>query len=179
MSLNRLTRVTSTGANRKEQSRKQSFKFGWRHIPQEEIAANMYSSGEVDRIGILRIAFLDDYVRGNQLRKVVHGEFREYFLVDVLHLFCVEMDKAKGIFELAEGSFNSPASGIEEFEFRGREGVSRQIGNDSFKGILRESETDDTKRKLIERKWIVLAVCDGKVIEGHMRWKPPITIRIG
>ena len=73
----------------------------------------MYSSGEVDRIGILRIAFLDDYVRGNQLGKVVHGKFREYFLVDVLHLFCVEMDKAKSIFELAEGSFNSPASGIQ------------------------------------------------------------------
>ena len=113
----RLTRVTSTRANRQEQSRKQSFKLRWRHIPQEEIAANMYSSGEVDRIGILRIAFLDDYVRGNQLGKVVHGKFREYFLVDVLHLFCVEMDKAKSIFELEEGSFNSPSFVIKFFDF--------------------------------------------------------------
>ena len=83
----RLARMTSTGANRQKQSRKQSFKFGWRHIPQEEIAANMYSSGEVDRIGKLRVALLNDYVRGNQLREVVHGKGCKDFLVDVLHLF--------------------------------------------------------------------------------------------
>ena len=177
--MDRLSRIFSTGPNRKEQSRKQSFKLRWRYIPPEEIAANMYGSGKVDGIGILGAALLSDYVRGNQFREVVHSQFCKDFLVDVLHLFCVEMDEAKGIFELAEGSFNSPASGIEEFECRGREGVSRQIGNDSFKGILRESETDDTKRKRIERKRIVLAVYGGKVIEGHMRWKPPVTIRIG
>ena len=105
----------------------------------------MYSSGEVDRIGILRIAFLDDYVRGNQLRKVVHGEFREYFLVDVLHLFCVEMDKAKGIFELAEGSFNSPASGIEELDLSWREGISVQICNNRFKRRSGQPESNDSE----------------------------------
>ena len=128
----------------------------------------MYSSGEVDRIGILRIAFLDDYVRGNQLRKVVHGEFRIDFLVDVLHLFCVEVDEPKGVFELTEGSFNSPAFGVEEFKLGGRESVSRQIGNDGFKGILGESEPNDTERKLIERKRIVLAVDGWEVIESHV-----------
>ena len=97
-SLYRLTRVTSTGANGQKQSRKQSFKFRWRNIPQEEIAANMYGSGEVDRIGILCAALLSDYVRGNQFREVVHGQLSKDFLVDVLHLFCVEMDKAEGIF---------------------------------------------------------------------------------
>ena len=139
----------------------------------------MYSSGEVDRIGILRIAFLDDYVRGNQLRKVVHDEFRVDFLVDVLHLFCVEVDEPKGVFELTEGSFNSPTSGIEEFKLGGRESVSRQIGNDGFKGILGKPEPDDTERKLIERKRIVLAVDGGKKIKGHGRRNPPVKIRIG
>ena len=93
----------------------------------------MYSRGEVDRIGKLRIAFLNDYVRGNQLGKVVHGEIRIDFLVDVLHLFCVEVDEPKGVFELTEGSFNSPASGVEESKLGGRESVSRQIGNNGFK----------------------------------------------
>ena len=74
----------------------------------------MYSRGEVDRIGKLRIAFLNDYMRGNQLGKVVHGEFCKDFLVDVLHLFCVEVDEPKGVFELTEGSFNSPYADILE-----------------------------------------------------------------
>lgn len=163
----RLSCITSTRANRKKQSRKQSFKFGWRHIAQEEIAANMYSSREVDRIGKLCVVFLNDYVRGNQLRKVVHGEFRIDFLVDVLHLFCVEVDETKGVFELAEGSFNSPSSGVEESELSGRESVSRQIGNDGFKGICRKPEPNDTERKPIERKRIVLAVGGGEKIEGR------------
>ncbi len=96
----------------------------------------MYSGREVDRVGKLCVAFLNDYVRGNQLRKVVHDEFRIDFLVDVLHLFCVEMDEPKGVFELTEGGFNSPASGVEEFKLGGWENVSRQIGNDGFKEIL-------------------------------------------
>ena len=129
----RLTRMTSTGANGQKQSRKQGFKLRWRYIPQEEIAANMYSSGEVDRIGKLRTALLNDYVRGNQLREVVHSEFCKDLLVDVLHLFCVEMNKAERVFEMAEGSLNAPSSGIEEFELSGRECVGREIGHDGFK----------------------------------------------
>ena len=112
-SLYRLSGIASAQTNRKNQSRKQSFKLWWRHIPQEEIAANMYSGGEVDRIGKLRIAFLDYHGRGNQFREVEHSEFCKDFLVDVLHLFCMEMNEAKSIFESAEGSLNSPASGIE------------------------------------------------------------------
>ena len=81
----------------------------------------MYSGGEVDRIGILSVPLLNDYGRGNQLREVVHSEFSKDFLVYVLHLFCVEMNEAKGIFDQTEGSFNAPASGIKEFEFSGRE----------------------------------------------------------
>ena len=139
----------------------------------------MYSGREVDRIGKLCAARLNDYGRGNQFREVVHSELCKDFLVDVLHLFCVEMDQTKGVFELTEGSFNSPASGVEEFKLGGWESVSRQIGNDGFKGICSEPETNDTERKLIERKRIVLAVYGGKIIKGHGRGNPPVKIRIG
>ena len=140
-----LSGIASARANRKNQSRKQSFKHGWRYVSQEEIAANMYSSGEVDRIGKLRTALLNDYGRGNQLREVVHGEFRKDFLVDVLHLFCVEMNEAECVFEMAEGSLNTPSSGIEEFEFSGRECVGREIGNDGFKGAFCKRETHNAE----------------------------------
>ena len=136
-SLYRLSGIASARANRQKQSRKQGFKLRWRYIPQEEIAANMYSSGEVDRIRKLRTALLNDYVRGNQLREVVHSEFCKDLLVNVLHLFCVEMNEAERVFEMAEGSFNSPAPGIEALEFNGWKCIGRQIGNDGFKGICR------------------------------------------
>ena len=109
----------------------------------------MYSSGEVDRIGKLRTALLNDYGRGNQLREVVHGEFRKDFLVDVLHLFCVEMNEAECVFEMAEGSLNTPSSGIEEFEFGGRECVGREIGNDGFKRRIGKAEPNYTKAEIV------------------------------
>lgn len=87
----------------------------------------------------------------------------------MLHLFCVEMDETEGIFEMAEGSFNSPASGIEALEFNGWECVGRQIGNNGFKVILGELEANDTERKLIENKRIVLAVAGGDEIKGRGR----------
>ena len=132
-SLYRLSGIASARANRQKQSRKQGFKLRWRYIPQEEIAANMYSSGEVDRIRKLRTALLNDYVRGNQLREVVHSEFCKDLLVNVLHLFCVEMNEAERVFEMAEGSLNTPSSGIEEFKLSRRECVGREIGHDGFK----------------------------------------------
>ena len=51
-------------------------------------------------------------MRGNQFREVVHGQLCKDFLVNVLHFFCVEMDKTEGVFELTEGGLNSPASGV-------------------------------------------------------------------
>ena len=111
----------------------------------------MYGSREVDRIGILSVAVLNDYGRGNQFREVVHGELSEDLLINVLHFFCMEMNEAKGIFELTEGGFDSPASGIETLELSGRERSEREIGNNGFKGLFRKSETNDTKRKLVEQ----------------------------
>ena len=106
----------------------------------------MYSSREVDGIGKLGAALLNDYGRGNQFREVVHSELRKDFLVNVLHFFCMEVDKAKGIFEMTERSLNAPASCIEEFEFSRRKSIGRQIGNDGFKGIYGEPETNNAER---------------------------------
>ena len=68
-----------------------SFNIGRRHIPQEELAANMYSSRKVGSISVLSVLFLNDYVRGNQLRKVVHSQLGEDFLEDVLRLFSMKV----------------------------------------------------------------------------------------
>ena len=68
-----------------------SFNIGRRHIPQEELAENMYSSRKVGSISVLSVLFLNDYVRGNQLRKVVHSQLGEDFLEDVLRLFSMKV----------------------------------------------------------------------------------------
>ena len=71
--------------------RKQGFNDGWRDIAEEELSANMYSSGEIDLIGIFFATLLNDYGLRNQFIEVVHSETGKDFLVDELHLFCVEM----------------------------------------------------------------------------------------
>ena len=93
----------------------------------------MYSCSEVDGIGILRIAFLNDHGRGDQFREVVHGESSKDLLEDVIRLFCMEVDKTDRVFKLSERSFDAPAFCVEESEPAGRECVSGQIRNDRFK----------------------------------------------
>ena len=51
----------------------------------------MYSSGEIDLIGMFSAILLNDYGLGNQFIEVVHSEAGKDFLVDELHLFRVEM----------------------------------------------------------------------------------------
>ena len=65
----------------------QSFNIGWRYIAKKELPANMYRNSEVGFIVILFTGFGNDYVRGNQFRKVVHNESSKDFLVNVLHFF--------------------------------------------------------------------------------------------
>ena len=83
----------------------------------------MYGSGEVGFVDIFIAALLNDYVRGNQFGEIVHNEPGEDFLKDVLHLFCMKVQKAHGVFEGTEGSFNAPAHSIEVFQYRGRKSV--------------------------------------------------------
>ena len=47
----------------------------------------MCSGGRADFVIISSVIFMNDYVRGNQFREVVHNETSEDFLKDVVHLF--------------------------------------------------------------------------------------------
>ncbi len=85
------TRTASAWANRGNSLGNESFGLGWRHISKEDLTANMYGSREVGFVDILVAALLNDYMRGNQFREIVHNEPGEDFLKNVLHLFCVEM----------------------------------------------------------------------------------------
>ena len=125
-------RPASAGANGRNMPANESFNIWWRYITKIELSANMYGDSEVCFIGIFCIGFLDDYVRSNQLSKVVHDQSGKDLLVYVLHLFCVEMEKAYGILEFPERGFNPPTHIIKFLQFGGREILSIQVCNHSF-----------------------------------------------
>ena len=87
-------RPASAGANGRNMPANESFNIWWRYITKKELSAYMYCDREVCFISILGVGFLDDYVRGNQLSKVVHDESGKDLLVYVLHLFCVKVEQA-------------------------------------------------------------------------------------
>ena len=138
----------------------------------------MYSSRKVDRIGILCAVFLNDYVRGNQLSKVVHDELCKDFLEDVLYLFCVKLNETKGIFELTERSLNTPAFGVQLLQRFRWESLGGKIGNNGFKRRFRKPETNNTEGNLVNCKWIMLMVGTREIIKGHVRRKPSVLIGI-
>ena len=72
----------------------------------------MYGDGKVGSVSVFSVEVLNDYVRGNQFRKVVHGESGKDLLEDVLRLFCMKMEQANGILQLPERGFNTPTHGI-------------------------------------------------------------------
>ena len=67
-------RPASAGSNWRDMSANDSFNIWWRYITKKELSAYMYCDRKVCFISILGVGFLDDYVRGNQLSKVVHDE---------------------------------------------------------------------------------------------------------
>ena len=140
-----LTRPTPTGANGRNMLRKQGFNTRWREITQEELSANMYGSREIDLIGIFSVFLLNDYGLGNQFIEVVHGKAGKDFLVDELHLFCVEMLEPHGVFQFTERGFNPPTHSVEFPQFLWRKAASVQIGNNCFNGAIRNRETYNTK----------------------------------
>ena len=78
----------------------------------------MYSNRKVGFVGMLSVLFLNDYVRGNQFRKVVHSKSGKNLLENVLRLFCVKMKQADGVLQFSEGGFNAPAQGVKPLQFR-------------------------------------------------------------
>ena len=109
----------------------------------------MYGSREIGYIGIFSIFFPRNHVRGGQLGKVVHDERGKDFLENGLRLFCMKMKKSECMFEITEGSFNTPTHMVEFFEFRRRKRISIQIGDNGFVRILRDFETYKPERENI------------------------------
>ena len=72
---------------RNKETRNESFDFGRRDILQEELGADMYGSGEIDFDGMFSLLMLNDYVRGNQLGKVIHSQLGKDLLENELRLF--------------------------------------------------------------------------------------------
>ena len=54
---------------------------------QEKLGADMYRSREIDFDGMFSLLMLNDYVRGNQFGKVVHGKLGKDLLENELRLF--------------------------------------------------------------------------------------------
>ena len=171
-----LTRPTPTRANGRNMLRKQGFNPRWREITQEELSANVYGGREIDLVGIFSAFLVNDYGLGNQFIEVVHGKAGKDFLVNELHLFCVEMLETDGVFQFTERSFNPPAHGIELFLFFRREVIGIQIGNDGFKGIVRNRKTHNAKRKLVEHGGIVLSGTGGEKIKFRTVRDMPVVV---
>lgn len=154
-----ISRRASAWANGRDISANNGFNIGWKHITKEELPANMDSGSKVCPIGIFIVDFMEDYGRGNQFSDVVHDKPGKNFLVNVLHLFCVKMQQANCVFELPERGSNAPAHGIEAFELvRGK----IKTCDDSFDGIVRQFETDNTERDLKGRNGDRLFIFNGK-----------------
>ena len=101
---------------------------------------------------------MNDYVRGNQFREVVHSKCGKDLLEDVIRLFCMEMDEADRVFELAKGGFDTPALCVQKFELHRRKRFGIQIRNNGFKRRIRQPEANNTERKLIKDDRIMLTV---------------------
>ncbi len=93
-----LTSMFSTGAQGRNIFPKHSFNIRWREIPQEEFKTNVYGVREINLIGMFSLPLVNDYGLGNRFAEVVHGEFCKGFLLNELHLFCVQMQQAEGVF---------------------------------------------------------------------------------
>ena len=85
-------RPASAGANGRNMSSNESFNIWWRNIPKKELSANLYSNRKVRFVRVFSVGLLNDYVRGNQFRKVVHDHSGKDILGNVLHLFCVKVE---------------------------------------------------------------------------------------
>ena len=161
-----ISQAASAWANGGDISANNSFNIGWRHITKEELPANMDGDSKVCLVGIFIVGFMEDYGRGNQFCEVVHDKSGKDFLANVLHFFCVKMQQANCVFEFPERGFNAPAHGIEAFELVRRK---IKIRDDSFEGVVRQLETDNTEMELKRRNGDRLSIFNGKEIKNGVR----------
>lgn len=66
------------------------FNIWWRNITEKKLSANLYSNRKIRFVRVFSVGILNDYMRGNQFRKVVHDQSGKDLLGNVLHLFLRE-----------------------------------------------------------------------------------------
>ena len=135
----------------------------------------MYGGGKVGLVGMLFAATTDDHASGDALGKVVHGKSGENLLENVLHFFGMEGGKANRVLEVAEGGFNTPAHGIKLFEFIG---WIVKVRDNGFVRILRNLESNNTKRKFVEQHRVSFAAGGREEIEGTGVWYELVMITV-
>ena len=81
------------------------FNIWWRNIIEKKLSANLYSNRKIRFVRVFSVGLLNDYMRGNQFRKVVHDQSGKDLLGNVLHLFCVKMEQSYRVFLFPEGKF--------------------------------------------------------------------------
>ena len=74
MFYNHITRIGSAGASDRNIPAYGGFNIWWRNITKKELSANMYSNREISFARVFSVELLNDYMRGNQFRKVVHNQ---------------------------------------------------------------------------------------------------------
>ena len=127
----------------------------------------MCCNGKVCSVSIFPVVLLGDYVRGNQLRKIVHSKSCKYLLENVFRLFCVKMEKSNGVFQLSERSFNAPSHSIELFQFVRSKGIGGQISDHGFKRVFGYGKADNTKRQPVKFNRIMFSACFRQIIKDN------------
>ena len=91
------------------------FQIRWRCNTAVILSAHMSSDREVSFICIFpTLLFLNDYVRGNHFRKVIHYKMCVDFLLDAHHLFWMKIQHSCCIFQVSERCFYPPYADILE-----------------------------------------------------------------
>ena len=89
----------------------------------------------------------------------------------------MEEIKANGILEEAEGCLDTPTQRVNIFEVVRRERIRRKIGDNSFKRVIRDFETNNSEREQIEARRIHILCFFRQEIEVRSSWNE--SIRVG
>lgn len=109
----------------------------------EATAANVHDVTQVSKL----LTGEEEVVYGDSgyLCEVEDEKAVKDFLEDEVQL--LKMNGTNGVFQAAEGYFNSPAHSVETFQGGGGEALRSQVGNEKFGTVVFCFNTDDPERK--------------------------------
>ena len=124
-----MTRIGSAGTSDRNVLAYGSFNIWWRNITKKELSANLYCNRKICFVRVFSVGLLNDYVRGNQFRKVVHDQSGKDLLGNILHLFCVKMEQANRVLQRSKRGLDAPSSTIKVFQLFRRKSIRIQVCN--------------------------------------------------